>query len=694
MSQTTTIKVGESAKTIPLPEGKSLVLTGNAGAVGVAYLLDPVLGGTNSSKSWAVAAGVLAPIGPYSGTQKIQLTCSKGAIDATVQDALLSVASAGSAAPIITGTPGVNKTLTATLPAGVIGTLQWTRTTKAVPPVKSNIASAVANAVNSLTYVQQQADVGCFIGCDASSQVSPSSLIDCPANVPDAPTIGALTASTNSVSQAFTAPANNGGAAITNYQLSVYRASDNVLLGQANGSASPLALAGLANDIAVYGKVASQNSVGYGAQSAASNTATPSAVTTINALSSVTLFGDSLMANGNPVVTGSGPAQGGETSVSHVGWTNDTMRKAGIGIDAIQLRAVGGTTIKQHIANQLPSVLTDTSVGAWYHGGVNSYNDSITTPLGGPYTQATNIADATNVIQQLAAAKAFVIVDAIQPVSQAGSTGAKSRATEFPAHNAAIKAVCDSLPNVIYLDLYNLLVDPASGQLNPLPNLILASDGIHYTTQGARLVGDYVAAQLASKLNLTRYKTAGANLLPDFSTTGGTTTPGSGTINGAAALANNWNCAITSGAASVTLSNPVAGTLRLTISNPGGSASSIVLSALNTSALLAAVANGDTIQGGFDFSTVGTSTNLTRISCAFRTNGSTGTLWNAMTRDLANEPSGDFKYNQSASSGRRWLHPRAVPAMPTAVDFLITIAVDPVGAAVVDISLPTLFKLT
>jgi len=85
-----------------------------------------------------------------------------------------------SAAATITGTPGVNNTLTATLPAGVIGTLQWTRTTKAVPPVKTLISGAVANAVNSLAYVQQQADGGCLIGCDASNQVSPSASVDVP----------------------------------------------------------------------------------------------------------------------------------------------------------------------------------------------------------------------------------------------------------------------------------------------------------------------------------------------------------------------------------------------------------------------------------------------------------------------------------------------------------------------------------
>jgi hypothetical protein len=91
MSQTTTIKVGESAKTITLLEGKALILTGAASTSGVAYLLDPVLGGTNSSRSWTVGVGSLAPIGPYENTQRIRVACAAGSIDATVQDAVLTV---------------------------------------------------------------------------------------------------------------------------------------------------------------------------------------------------------------------------------------------------------------------------------------------------------------------------------------------------------------------------------------------------------------------------------------------------------------------------------------------------------------------------------------------------------------------------------------------------------------------------
>lgn len=695
MATTTTtievdIAVGRALSITTPGEARVDIVAGTFGAGDVSYPVNPAVG---ERVMGPYGSPVRVRIRPGAGStvtykDKLQQVAVRAEVDPVTgaPDGILTSLDGKqftSLALIVSGGDQVGDVLSADFVNGT-GNRQWYRQNP------STLAVTEISGQTGATYTRAVADVGFIVSCYATSWTQMAAGRVTRPGVPTAPQTVAAVAGDRQATITWAAPASTNGGALLNPAYIVTRLPGGQ---QFTTNALTFTDTGLTNNATYTYYIQAVNAAGP-SPSAASNAVTPSAVTTINALSSVTLFGDSLMANGNPVVTGSGPGQGGETSVSHVGWANDTLRKAGVGIDAVQLRAVGGTTIKQHIANQLPAVLTDTSVGAWWHGGVNSYNDSITTPLGGPYSQATNIADAINLIRQLAAVKAFVIVDSINPVSQSGTTGAKTRAAEFPAHNAAVKAECDTWPNVIYLDTYSVMVDPASPQLNPLPNLTLGSDGIHWPTFGARVVGDYTAAQLSGKLVLTRYKTAGTNLLPDFTTTGGTTTPGGGTITGAAALANNWNCAITAGAASVTLSNPVAGTLRLTISNPGGAASSVVLSALNTAALLAAIASGDTIQGGFDFATVGPSTNLTRISCAFRTNGATGTLWNAMTRDLANEPSGDFKYNQSASFGRRWLHPRVVPAAPTAVDFLITIAVDPVGAAVVDISLPTLFKLT
>lgn len=70
---------------------------------------------------------------------------------------------------MLTGVFAVGGTVTATLPAGIIGTIEFIRTTKTTPPVKSPIEFASANNVNSLTYVVQQADAGTTLGVETSN---------------------------------------------------------------------------------------------------------------------------------------------------------------------------------------------------------------------------------------------------------------------------------------------------------------------------------------------------------------------------------------------------------------------------------------------------------------------------------------------------------------------------------------------
>lgn len=58
-----------------LPEGQVLKITGGTGAVGEATR-------AGTSDKWAIGAGTIT-IGPYSGAQRIPITCSAGSIDAT-----------------------------------------------------------------------------------------------------------------------------------------------------------------------------------------------------------------------------------------------------------------------------------------------------------------------------------------------------------------------------------------------------------------------------------------------------------------------------------------------------------------------------------------------------------------------------------------------------------------------------------
>jgi len=125
---------------------------------------------------------------------------------------------AGAAAvATITGSGIIGQPLTATLPAGVIGTLQFTKTLKASPFTKSNISGAVASAVNSLSYTVQSADAPYSLGCDVSNTVSSSNSIVVQAATPTAPGQPAkpvLTAMAGAVSLAWT-PGAAGSTATT-----------------------------------------------------------------------------------------------------------------------------------------------------------------------------------------------------------------------------------------------------------------------------------------------------------------------------------------------------------------------------------------------------------------------------------------------------------------------------------------------
>jgi hypothetical protein len=93
-----------------------------------------------------------------------------------------------------------------------------------------------------------------------------------PATVPGAPTIGTATGGNAQAVVTFTAPASDGGSPITGYRVT---SSPGGIT--ATGSSSPITITGLTNGTAYTFTVAAQNLVGYGAESAASNSVTPAA---------------------------------------------------------------------------------------------------------------------------------------------------------------------------------------------------------------------------------------------------------------------------------------------------------------------------------------------------------------------------------------------------------------------------------
>lgn len=91
-------------------------------------------------------------------------------------------------------------------------------------------------------------------------------------SVPGAPTIGLATAGDEQASVAFTAPADNGGAAITEY--TVTSTPGDI---EETGASSPIVVTGLTNATEYTFTVRATNSAGDSAESGPSNAVTPEA---------------------------------------------------------------------------------------------------------------------------------------------------------------------------------------------------------------------------------------------------------------------------------------------------------------------------------------------------------------------------------------------------------------------------------
>jgi hypothetical protein len=90
------------------------------------------------------------------------------------------------------------------------------------------------------------------------------------ATVPAAPTMGAVTAGNAQATVNFTAPANNGGSAITGYVVTSKPGGIT-----ATGTGSPITITGLTNNTAYTFSVAAVNAIGTGSASGNSATVTP-----------------------------------------------------------------------------------------------------------------------------------------------------------------------------------------------------------------------------------------------------------------------------------------------------------------------------------------------------------------------------------------------------------------------------------
>ena len=177
-------------------------------------------------------------------------------------------------------TPKASQTITFTNPGaqnfGTTPTLSATSTSGLTPTFTSSTAGVCTiTSGGALTFVTAGT---CTINADqagngtynAATTVSRSFSVN--AVAPGAPTIGTATAGDTQASVAFTAPASNGGAAITGYTVTADPGG-----ASANGATSPITVTGLTNGTAFTFTVRATNSAGPGGTSSASNSVTPKA---------------------------------------------------------------------------------------------------------------------------------------------------------------------------------------------------------------------------------------------------------------------------------------------------------------------------------------------------------------------------------------------------------------------------------
>lgn len=168
---------------------------------------------------------------------------------------------------------------------------------------------------------------------EAAAPVSQSFTVN--AVVPGAPTIGTATAGDEQASIAFTAPASNGGAAITGYTAT---SSPGGLTGTSAGST--ITVTGLTNGTAYTFTVTATNSAGTGFASAASNSVTPKSTQTIT------------FANPGPQTFGTAPTlMATATSGLTVTFTSSTPEVCSITAGgALTFLKAGPATISAHQA--------------------------------------------------------------------------------------------------------------------------------------------------------------------------------------------------------------------------------------------------------------------------------------------------------------------------------------------------------
>lgn len=309
--------------------------------------------------------------------------------------------------------------------------------------VTGNVQSVIVTGLeNGTAYSFDVAAVN-SIGTGA---VSKRSATVTPLAVPDAPTVGTATAGDALATVRWTAPASNGGLAITAYRVRALTSDGTVevLTKDVAGGATSVVLTGLENGTAYTFDVAAVNALGTGARSAASVAVTPVAPTPPTAPTiGKTSAGDALA-----TVTWAAPAYDGGSTI-----TEYRVRA---------LTSTGGVALTQTVTGNLGSaVVTGLSNGKAYSFdvvAVNAIGTGARSAASATVTPVAPTAPGKTTIGKVTAGNAAATVRWTAPTSTGGKaiTGYRVRAlTGGGAAVALTQTVTGNVGSVVVTGLKN-----------------------------------------------------------------------------------------------------------------------------------------------------------------------------------------------------------------------------------------------
>lgn len=344
--------------------------------------------------------------------------------------ASLAFAAAPSAPAAPTATAGnASATVSWTAPAdGGSAILDYTATASGGGGTCTVTAPTTSCTISSLTNGTPYTFTVEARNADGTSATSPASSSVTPRTVPDAPTGVANTAANASLTVNWTAPANNGGDAITGYTATAYdAASGGTSQGSCTTATTSCSISPLTNGTTYYVEVTATNGAGAGAASSRAS-GTPQALPT--APQSVTATGG----DGSISISWAAPSSDGGSAIT--GYTAEVFAAAS-----------GGSAIDSCVPSSLSS-LTCTSSGRT--NGTTYYVSVFATNANGagPASARTSVIAGAQASAPLSVAAVrgdgSITVSWKAPTSDGGSpiTGYEANAYTSTSSSASVAASC------------------------------------------------------------------------------------------------------------------------------------------------------------------------------------------------------------------------------------------------------------